>query len=116
MNKFLTKHTNIRSSHRGLKTTDVAILFKLGKLGFRLKSYHSGAIYWFFGKKIIDKLIELKKLNPNVANKYIGTTLIVDLNEETIITVIKEKKGPNQIRKNLKGKRKRNNYLKGGNL
>ena len=55
-------------------------------------------------------------MNPNVANKYIGTTLIVDLNEETIITVIKEKKGPNQIRKNLKGKRKRNNYLKGGTM
>ena len=116
MKKFLTQHAKTRSSHRGLKTTDVDTLFKLGKLGFRLKSYHSGVIYWFFGKKIIDKLIELKKLNPSVANKYMGTTLIVDLNEEAVITVIKEKKGPNQIRKNLKGKRERNNYLKGGNL
>ena len=110
MNEILTKHALKRSSQRGLKSSDIQILFKLGKLGFKQKEYHSGAIYWFFGNKVIKKAIRLNKLQKGNADKYIGTTLVLDLNELNIITVVKEKRGPDQLRKNLKSKRKSNKY------
>ena len=52
-NMILTKHSVERSSQRGLNPHDLEILFNLGKLGFCLKSTHSGAVHWFFGKKNI---------------------------------------------------------------
>ena len=82
----------------------------MGKLGFKQKEYHSGAIYWFFGNKVIKKAIRLNKLQKGNTDKYIGTTLVLDLNELNIITVVKEKRGPDQLRKNLKSKRKSNKY------
>ena len=114
MPEILTKHALERSSQRGLKSIDVKILFKLGKLGLRQKEYHSGAVYWFFGKKVIKKAISLNKLQKGNADKYIGTTLVLDLKEISVITVFKEKRGPDQLRKNLNHKRKLK--LHGGNV
>ena len=110
----LTKHALERASQRGLKPPDIQILFELGKLGFKQKEYHSGAIYWFFGNKVIKNAIRFNKLKKGNADRYIGTTLVLDLNELHVITVVKEKRGPDQLRKNLINKRKSKKY--GGNV
>ena len=110
MNKYLTNHTTfhssyIRGSQRGLKQSDQEILFDLGKSGFKIKSYQSGSIHWYFGKKQIIAAANQGYLQRNISDRLIGVELVVDLDEKIIITFNKEKRGPRQIRKNLRARR-----------
>ena len=110
MKKYLSKHITfhasyVRGSQRGLKQSDQEILFNLGMLGFKIKSYHAGSIHWYFGKKQIIKAVNQGYLQPDISHRLIGVELIMDLDEKIIITFNKEKRGPGQIRKNLRAKR-----------
>jgi hypothetical protein len=88
----LSRHAQLRSSHRNLSNDDISLVLKFGQ-----KVYRIGACFYFLGRR---NLPESLRANNHYA-KLVGTVLIVS-QEGTIITLYRDPTALKKIRKKPK--------------
>lgn len=96
----LTYHATTRLAQRNLTTTDVAYVLRYGQ-----RLHRDGVVFYFLGKR------DLPAAASFGARRLEGTTVVVDPQTLTIITVYRNRKALRRIKRKHKRTRGEGGYL-----